>query len=518
MATNYSLNINETLDKWPGSSPFKMHLKKVFMMARLDETRFFGDAYPAKISGSYGIKMSKDNVSRIRKVLSGRQSPSITTTGNVEWDDISKGLAIYYYNSNNISKKPDITINFIESSLKPKIGGSSAARKPTTEEQEKVTLKIFEELLSVATPKWDKLGYRALRDQVLIKIYPSISSSDPTPAKWNKHFELQFNEIRNVTKLPNNHFDTYDYDQFMDYIVSLVTSQVWNDWGSKISQKDSWNPADIWLVRKSGAEYTKMKNEMNTAVNLTEINDILKVAFNKNIIVGISLKQSDGKKLKYDLINLETTLKDLPEIEYEKMKLNLPFDKQSKEFIKATSEVFVSNNRKTIGALRVGSNASNANSNITYDFKAVPSGSAMLGKIPKDLMLNAVKSLGVSIQDLPTWQQRNEELPKTRTDAISRKWETKIKKIKSKKSLFEFGSYNPDTFITDLIQSLQKHPDVHKNANACIQIMDFAYIICLIHDKKGNKGLNKFWEDMFYYAQKKGRMNKSSFGPFAKLY
>ena len=57
-----------------------------------------------------------------------------------------------------------------------------------------------------------------------------------------------------------------------------------------------------------------------------------------------------------------------------------------------------------------------------------------------------------------------------------------------------------------------------KKTNACIQIMDFAYIICLIKDKVGVKGLNNFWEDMYYYAQKKGKMGKSAFGPFAKLH
>ena len=37
-------------------------------------------------------------------------------------------------------------------------------------------------------------------------------------------------------------------------------------------------------------------------------------------------------------------------------------------------------------------------------------------------------------------------------------------------------------------------------------------------EKVKDKGLNKFWEDMYYYAQKKGKMGKSAFGPFGKLY
>ena len=262
MATDFSLNIGETLEKWPGRDPFKTHLTKVLRDSRLEENTFFGNAIPKTIPGTtYEIKMSPNNVTKIKKLLKGRQAPTITTTGQMEFADTSKGFALYYY-KNHTSKTPDTTINFTESSKKPIVSGAKSSKKPETYEQEQVTLKIFEELLSTATPKWDKLGYKALRDQVLIKKYSSINSSDPTPAKWNKHFELQFNEVRALTKLPNNHFDTYDYEEFMKFITGLITSKDWPIWGGRISKKDSWNPADIWLVKKGGTEYTKITKEI----------------------------------------------------------------------------------------------------------------------------------------------------------------------------------------------------------------------------------------------------------------
>ena len=517
MATDFSLNIGETLAKWTNRSPFKTHLTKVLKGAGLDESTFFGDAVPSSIQGSsYEIKVSPGNVAKIKKFIKGRQAPSVTTSGQMEYEETSKGVALYYYD-NAASKKPSTTIRFTESSKKPIAGGKTGtSRKPETSEQEKVTLKIFEELLSSATPKWDRLGYKALRDTELIKIYSSINSSDDTPAQWNKHFELQFNQVRNVTKLPNNHFDTYDYDEFMDFITSLLKGKDWPIWGGPITQKDTWNPADIWLVKKGGTEYNRITKEISTAATIQEINDALKVAFNKNIIVGISLKKA-GKALKYDLVNLESKLKDLPEIEYDGMALNVPFSQKTNTFEKSTNELYVAHKGTRVGQLRIGSNATKADANITYDFKAIPSGAAMLGKIPKDLMLKSIKATGVRIQELPTWQQRNQELPKLRNDANALAWDRKIKKINANKALFEMGNYKTDNFVADVIQATQKG-SVDKKTNACIQIMEFAYIICLIKDKVGVKGLNNFWEDMYYYAQKKGKMGKSAFGPFAKLH
>ena len=517
MATDFSLNIGETLAKWTNRSPFKTHLTKVLKGAGLDESTFFGDAIPSSIQGStYKIKVSPGNVAKIKKLIKGRKAPSVTTSGQMEYEESSKGVELLYYD-NALSKNPSTTITFIESNKKAIAGGKSgSSRKPETDEQEKVTLKIFEELLSSATPKWDKLGYKALRDTELIKIYPFINSSDNTPAQWNKHFELQFNEVRNVTKLPNNNFDTYDYDEFMKWIKSVIAGKNWPIWGGPITQKDSWNPADIWLVKKGGTEYNRITKEISSAATIQEINDALKVAFNKNIIVGISLKKA-GKALKYDLINLESKFKDLPEIAYDGMALNLPFSQKTNTFEKSTNELFVSHKGTRVGQLRIGSNASKPESNITYDFKAIPSGAAMLGKIPKDLMLKAIKATGVKIQELPTWQQARTELPKVRNDAHAMAWDKKIKKINANKALFEMGNYKTDTFVADVIQATQRGT-VDKKTNACIQIMEFAYIICLIKDKKGVSGLNNFWEDMYYYAQKKGKMGASAFGPFAKLH
>ena len=52
--------------------------------------------------------------------------------------------------------------------------------------------------------------------------------------------------------LPDGHYSREG--GFMDYISKFVKEKY------QISKKDSWNPADIWLI-KSGSDFTKIKEK-----------------------------------------------------------------------------------------------------------------------------------------------------------------------------------------------------------------------------------------------------------------
>ena len=536
MAVNYSLNIAETVAKFPPGQPaFKKHLSDTFRLAKLDENSFFGDDTPILTNGTaYKVKMSPANLTAIITLITGRTAPMVKTRGEIKYEikrlDGKPGLVFEYYVDDNITGKPKIQINLISSNKKKAAGGTGVAKNPDTDEQEKVTLWLFRELLGSKSAHWDKKGYRALRDTVLVKAYSFIGSSEPGPAKWNKHFELQFNEIRDVTKLPNNHFTTYDYDEFMDFIKDIVkgappgsNTGFYPDWGSKISQKDSWNPADIWLVKKGGA-YKKLKEDIKKATTIERINDVLKVAFHNNIVVGISLKQSSGRPggLKYDLVNLETTFTDLPDIKFDKMALDLPFNKSKRTFEKKTNEAFVKEKSGAqVGKMRVGSNQTGDQSNITFEFKGTGNVTAMLGKIPKDLMLTRLQKLLPEVKELPNWKDVRKYLPKTadwKKDKNALHWKERTDLIVKHNELFTFGAdFKPEHFLGNLVQATTGGK-MDAFINADCQIMELAYIFALIVEKKNKKKLDEFIMDMYYYAQKKGKIFGSFFGPFAKLH
>ena len=171
-------------------------------------------------------------------------------------------------------------------------GSNPNSNAPTTQQQEIVTLKIFEELLSSKTKNYTK--FEQLLPS-LLEVYPGL----PYEKSWYNSFELQFTQIEKETKLPNSTFDVYNRDGgFMDYISKLVNTKF------DIAKKDSWNPADIWLIRSNKlSSYEKM---LDDAVSIQECNAILISAYTKMDIVGVSLKKNNGQKLNYDLVNLQS--------------------------------------------------------------------------------------------------------------------------------------------------------------------------------------------------------------------
>ena len=104
-------------------------------------------------------------------------------------------------------------------------------------------------------------------------------------------------------------FDRDDKNGFMNYITNLVKAKF------GIAKKDAWNPADIWLIKSTGGMVpSEFRQQINEAMNgdkggatqtLEELNVIMRAMFNKNQLVGISLKKVSGSQAKYEKINAD---------------------------------------------------------------------------------------------------------------------------------------------------------------------------------------------------------------------
>ena len=94
----------------------------------------------------------------------------------------------------------------------------------------------------------------------------------------------------------------------MDFISKLITQ---GEGGNllakeyaKFSEKDSWNPADIWLLSSTGDANAVLKDLKENGSSIQKVNAILKLAYKNRQVVGISLKKV-GKTVKYEEVNLE---------------------------------------------------------------------------------------------------------------------------------------------------------------------------------------------------------------------
>ena len=374
--------------------------------------------------------------------------------------------------------------------------------KINTVQQEQITLKIIEEVLNKNTKKYKDLqSMFDTKSSGLKNIFPSLRDS----GDWWNHFELQFNTINDVKDFPSAKYDVFSYTDFMDFITKIVT--VDNKWYSK---KDSWNPADIWLI-KSG-KLKKYTDKISDATYVSEVNKILRVAYNNRDICGISLKKSNLTELRFEEVNLESNAKDikLPNVIVDNIKLDCTF--KDGQFTSKTSYLFVKEG--TAGfKLAYKSNTGDTNlGNITYEFLATSGASAFLGKVPKDRLKKMIKTFlaedGVNgAKKMP----QHQFLPKKWSDRVKKVWSEKVKIINAE---FKYPDIKElDKFVENLEEAYDQ--GITPNTATIMQMVEFTYILAMMQKKSGDV-LQEFATSCFYFAQKKGQ--KYDFGPFGKLY
>ena len=415
---------------------------------------------------------------------------------------------------------------------------SSKSVKISTQQQEQITLAIIKAVLGDDTKTW-KTFSEMFEDKKspIKKIFPDLKKLDD----WWTHFTLQFNEISGLGKFPNSSYQVYLYDgrgSFMEYISDLVVKEM-----NLFSKKDSWNPADIWLVKsaKIQKEYIekfddiakefskgdKSKYAENPDEAIREINAILKMAYNKKDIVGISLKKSDGKNLYYQEFNLQAKFKDqkLPDVAFDRIEIDCTYNKKTHAFESKTSQVYVKDGDR--GGFKLGfkSNTGAGIGNITYEFLPDGKASAFLGKVPKDklkewLVDHINKKVKGKLVSEDVQMPQGTLLPEKWTKEYETEWKEKIKFINSMFSKSELKEQRLEDFVSNLADSY-KHVGLHGKNASMQQMVDFVWILAKLKSNKAegkNKGnnLTRFLTLCYYFAQKKGQIY--NFGPFAKVY
>jgi len=431
-----------------------------------------------------------------------------------------------------------------------------------TAQQEQITALIFEQVLNKKTPKWKTFlqMYNAPASG-LKKIHPGLKIKDFETDDWWKHFELQFNHIDKITDLKSNHFEVFNRDKgFMDFISKLVTQ---GEGGNllakeyaKFSEKDSWNPADIWLLDTAPAgPYKKLMEQLRKATSIAKINHVLRIAFNKQVVVGISLKKSGGKggKIFYEKVNLYAKKENqkLPGVKIDRIEFDPYFD--GKGFPSVTSNIFLTDNEHRTYKLIFRRNDPGV-TDITYEFAELGMKHQM-GKVPKDrfklrldklklkypgkssyttfaggstssgLKWSAIKSNANKILTKSGYRWTVGDRSKNREKVVKPKgmskheWDSRSEAAaeKAEKETMKNTAGHWRDFIKNLQTSWKAgRNNIWSGNSTMMQMVDFLNILQILIDKLGKKGFEQLLTDTFYYAQKKGQ--KWDFGPFSKLY
>ena len=208
----------------------------------------------------------------------------------------------------------------------------------------------------------------------------------------------------------------------MQFISDLIKAKF------GISRKDSWNPADIWLIKQVNVFREKIKKELegpSGTQTIKELNAIMRSMFEKREVVGISLKKISGKQAQYEEINVnESFYKNIEQksgdYSLKLGKVILKLDLNKNKFKTKDSNIFLfDDNNKEIAKYQLKGNTTSRLSNLVFEPVEKAAGSARLGKAPLELVKRLAAFYDKNIYNEET--KKNENYPKNLQEFLKRK-------------------------------------------------------------------------------------------------
>ena len=437
----YLLSKKDFIKKIPG-------LKKEFKFLDKFDDSFFGEETISKTK-IYSMKISEENAKKIPK--------SINYTANGKNLDFKIGTQKF---------------RFI-------ISGKRATRKgdaKSTRYQELCSLKICE---NVYKSKETKLSD-------LVSIYPDL----PEAKDWQESFMAQEKVFKKIKQKYNFKPQVFNRDGgFMEFITKLVKK-------FGISQKDSWNPADIWIYSLN------IEKEFKDIASIFELNSKLLELFHSGKLCGISLKKT-GKVAKLEEVNVKN--KDKIDNLFIGGKLLLDLKPGGKEFTNDELSFDLTHPEGIINAqVRMYPKSPRSNVQISYKLKG---GKAEFGKVSSKFR-NAIYE-DLTKTKFPTGKSVPHNLEEYKR--VKNKLKPKINKIISK-GIIETNIKTFDDFDKNITSIYNNNNEKYNQIELVtkFQGIEIAYEMSKLKDNELTELVTK-WS---YISQKKGDM----FGCFLKIY
>lgn len=419
-----------------------------------------------------------------------------------------------------------------ELSKTPEFGGgkSNVSASEKTQMQEVSTTLILKQAIaknkSITTVKellnepytvkglnkiWRKGGKPVL-------FFASNTSEDSEEWEWAETFVKQ-----NLAILkrfgPNPDWDVFNRGgAFMQWISDHLSDH------HNISKKDTWNPADIWLYKRAALKgYQKKIKEGCTPVsqtgNLTVLNSIMRTFFEKETLVGISLKKVSLGQAYYEEANTEAFFKNLEQkdgdysYKLSKINFNLDVKKGGKDFETQDLTITLSGRGEDLFRIQIKGNESTKWSNMKYEPTDLKFTKARLGKVPLDLLKLLSKTGDTKAKKLIPQEHSNHPKTLAQYNNKSKTYETYFMFIKDHPKIEISISKSAKQFHKNM-RSVFAGGSAEHVANAKLQELEWLnYLLKLKNDQMDN-----FLTDMIFLAMKKGNIVGDRFGPFGKLY
>ena len=350
-------------------------------------------------------------------------------------------------------------------------------------------------------------------------------------AKWLNTFYLKQKKLLEELVKSKGAFNREG--GFMQFITDLIKDKF------GIARKDSWNPADIWLIKEKNVFRKKIIKACSGASGtqtIAELNTMMRSMFVNREVVGISLKLISGKEAKYEEINVSVDLfkkLEMPKDNYNYtlsrivIKLNLNKD----SFATQDTNIFLKNtDNKEIAKFQIKGNTTSRLANLKFEGTEIGASAARLGKAPLNLVekLSATKGYDSNLYNAETKKNGNYPTTLKQFQSVQSDYEKMFKRVVASKLVKDVGitdrnisppkSSNVDMGPGPMSEFVYNMSTVFSSSSshiANVKLMQLYFVdrlLMLEPDKQ-----DAYLTDLLFIAQKKG--NKVfDFGPFGKLY
>jgi hypothetical protein len=472
MASQYDITSMASLKKKASNSGLKKALTSAMKGTKAGE--FFGDSNWNGSSGKmWTIKVSEDNLKMIEK--------------NV--DEKIKG-------KNLDTVLADYKVRFQRSGLTTAPGKKADGK--TTAMQEEASMWIIKRAVNdnKKYSKWQDITKDG-KYRELVELYPDIDDV------WLQGLWAQNKKM--YQEYASSHFSEWSRSGgFMDFITDLVRAEF------GITRKDTWNPADIWMVNGESKREQELKKacEGNNP-QIQELNEVMKKLFKSKKVVGVSLKKISGKEAKWELVNVEDVMFEGNDFNFEVDKIRMTLSEKEGtdgQFGTQDTVIFL----EDVGGsfkfkFQIKNSAGGKIDNQKVEGTVIGASAARAGKAPQEFLRPLYKEYGMK------YENRHQQYPYTPDDFL-KEFDTHYRRFKFIYPKIDCGIKNTKiAFKNAFLRSWTNKIDSRAGIpTGKLMQIHFVYDIYKLTKKKREDLLT----DLVFLAQKKGKR----FGPFGKLY
>ena len=331
--------------------------------------------------------------------------------------------------------------------------------------------------------------------------------------KWLRTFYLQQKKM--LQEFAGAEFTVFNREGgFMDFITDIIKDKY------GIARKDSWNPADIWLIKKKNVFREKIRKELEGprgTQTIKELNAIMRSMFQKREVVGISLKLISGQQAQYEEVNVsESFFKKLENMQGEynftlsRIVLKLS-TKNTDTFATQDTNIFLKDTEKEVAKFQLKGNTTSRLANLKFEGTEIGASAARLGKAPLNLVEQLSSMVDKDLYNKQTKANGNYPTNAAEFSEVQEEYAQMFLRVVKHPLISEVGIRTKEQFINNMTQVFRGRTSHIEN----VKLMQLYYVYRLLQLDASVR--DEYLTDLLFIAQKKG--NKVfDFGPFGKLY